>query len=374
MANMLLRAGILGKQAGMANLTEGGMSSSKIHVRFSEHQFVDSEDGYDKYEAYIPGDVLNDATGVLHAGALRIESIDVTDNLPEGIIAVLECAGKGKSNYTTRPLPSACRTTLIDGSVALAGNHVSGFGTAASTIQFQKLLAETIPGCRWAAPCDSPEASIKSDHLSIKWWDRIGTALEDIAHSCKKMADSKGEQLFIIPLKGDNPCCLAKFATDLWVNGGADQLKLKEAFDSSSVVCRDPINGQAVLRISGEKGNAKVEEACKKLSKNIEAGWGHHGFVVRFLTKAQGDIRGTASITFNRRVTGEVHTTATTATRMNIAVPQPAMAIVAADAPSDSAQADMYMAQAPIPQNDAVVAMAQPVTLYQVAAATAPGA
>ena len=129
-----------------------------------------------------------------------------------------------------------------------------------------------------------------------------------------------------------------------------------------------------MLRIFGEKGNAKVEEACKKLSKNIEAGWGHHGFVVRFLTKAQGDIRGTASITFNRRVTGEVHTTATTATRMNIAVPQPAMAVVAADAPSDSAQADMYMAQAPIPQNDAVVAMAQPVTLYQVAAATAPGA
>jgi hypothetical protein len=371
---MQLRDGILGKQAGMANLTEGGMSTSRIHVRFSPGQFVETVDGYDKYEVHIPGDVLNDAVGVLHAGALRIESIEVTDNLPDGIIAVLECAGTGEGSYTTRPLPSACRTTLLDGAVALAGNHVSGFGTAPSKIDFHTLLAENIPGCRWAVPCDSAEAGVKSDHLSIKWWDRIGTALEDISHSCKKMADSKGEQLFIIPLKGDDPCCLAKFATDLWVNGGTEQLKLKEAFDSSSVVCRDPINGQAVLRISGEKGNAKVQEACKKLSKNIEAGWGHHGFIVRFLTKEQGDIKGTANIMFNRRVTGEVHTTATTATRMNIAVPQPVMAAVAIDAPSAIAQADMYMAQEAINQKDAVVAMAQPaVTVYQAAAPAAAG-
>ena len=291
------RGGILSNMASPVACTGGDYT---IGLMFSDAvQDTDCPkrpNGFVKRVFNITGKQLIDGAGVLHAGALRVKRIRVMDQgMCPGVIGIKEMTPCGSG----RALPSATRTTLTNAYGMIAGHHITGCGTSESIINLHEGLGKSIPGCIYLAPTDSEEEQNKSNHLTCKWADWIGTESKDISWACIESSDSNNEPIIGIPLAGTEVDCLSKFAAELYK--GQQLSKVQACFGPTAQVVKTA-SGLPMLRIMGSDGLKKVQAAKAQLAANMAPAWMHHGFQVAHYAP-EGAVINPASIckvTFER--------------------------------------------------------------------------
>lgn len=339
-----LFSGILGRNIGASPLACSGQNT-KMQVYFDKSHVIQSDiPGFAKHQVHIPGSVLCDASGVIHAGALRVHKIDISDNLTHGVVALKEPGC---------PLPSVCRTTFVTPSGNIAGMHVTG-NNCTSTVDLCQNIAGMIPGCAYAAPVSDSEHIQKTDHLTCKWAGRIGTDMDNIASSCIDLSDQT-EPMFGIPLCAmpDKPvCCLSKFATDLYASNNIS--KVKACFGPTAEVVRGA-NGLPMLRIRGSAGLEKVNAAKRQLCTNMTPAFMHHGVDVAVFTPKCVKFRpGTVQLLLHRDVSAGAVTQQMVGEKLNITINNPNTVLSS----PDTIAADLASALV-IPSGDATSAIAQ---------------
>lgn len=337
-------SGILGHSIGASPLACSGQNTRLAVYINGAHEVESDVPGFTKHEVCLPGSMVCDASGVIHAGALRVHKFDIADNLNPGVIALKE---------GSRALPSVSRVTFASPSGAIAGMHCTGAGNT-STVSLCDTVAQMIPGCSYTAPCNSPETHQKSDHLTCKWAGRIGTTMDEIANTCIDLSGN-AEPMFGIPLcsTSDTPaCCLSKFATDLYAANNIS--KVKTCFGNTAEVVRGT-NGLPMLRIRGADGMEKVQAAKLQLCSNMKPAFMHDGINVILYTPSCVNFKpGMVDLTMHRDI---AHGTAVTqqmiGTKLNIAISNPRTTEVT----PDTLAADLASALI-IPSSDASSAVA----------------
>lgn len=269
------RAGILSNMASPVACTGGDYT---IGLMFADA--VEDSDcpkcppGFTKRVFKISGKQLIDGAGVLHAGALRVKRIRVSDHgMCPGVIGIKEMTPCG----TGRALPSATRATLTNAYGMIAGHHMTGCGGSESIVTLHESLGKSIPGCIYMAPTSSEEEINKSNHLTCRWADWIGTDPKDISCYCIESNDSNNEPIIGIPLGGPDVDVLSKFAAELYK--GQQLEKVQACFGQTCEVVKTA-SGLPMLRIKGAAGLKKVQAAKAQLAANMAPSWLHHGFQV----------------------------------------------------------------------------------------------
>ena len=257
-------------------------------------------EGFTKRVFNISGKQVIDGAGVLHAGALRIKGIRIMDrNMPPGVIGIKE----NTPCRMGRALPSATRATLTNQYGMIAGHHLTGCGSSESHVTLHESLGKSIPGCIYICPTDSTDEINKSNHLTCKWADWIGTDPNEISWACIESVDSNGEPIIGIPLAGENQDCLSKFSAELYKGNQLD--KVQACFGSTAVVVKTNC-GLPMLRIMGAAGLKKVQAAKAQLAANMAPAWLHHGFTVAHYAPTGVPIpsNGVCKVTFQRCTNG----------------------------------------------------------------------
>lgn len=337
-------SGILGQSIGMSPLACSG-KNTKICVFFDDSSAVESDcSGFRLHKIHIPGSVLCDSSGVIHAGALRINKIDIADGLQYGVVAL-----KDNDN----PMPTVSRTTIVTPSGNIAGMHCCGNGLS-SSVELCGTMASLIPNCAYIAPSACAETAQKNDHLTCKWAGRIGTTMEDISNTCIDLSDA-ADPMYGIPLcstPGQPACCLSKFATDLYA---ANNLaKVKQCFGQTADVVRGS-NGLPMLRVRGKEGIEKVNAAKAQLCANMKPAFLHHGMSVLVYTPDCVEFKpGMVHLELHRNVERGPVTQKMIGDRLNIAISNPLGAV---EVTPDSLAADLASALV-IPSQDASSAIA----------------
>jgi hypothetical protein len=337
-------SGILGHSVGMSPLACSGQNT-KMSVYIDNSSLAESDcNGFRLHQVHIPGSVLCDASGVIHAGALRVHKIDIADGLQYGVVALKEngCA-----------LPSVNRTTIVTPSGNIAGMHCCGNGLS-SSVELCNSVASMLPNCAYAAPTMCAETAQKNDHLTCKWAGRIGTTMDDISNTCIDLS-SAAEPMYGIPLcstPGQPPCCLSKFATDLYAANNI--AKVKQCFGQTADVVRGS-NGLPMLRVRGKDGIDKVAAAKAQLCANMKPAFLHHGMNVLVYTPDCVKFKpGMVHLELHRDAGGGFVTQKMIGDKLNIAISNPIGTI---DVTPDSIAADLASALV-IPSQDASSAIA----------------
>jgi hypothetical protein len=341
-------SGILGSNIAWSKMADSGQPECKVAVLFDKSCDVESDvPGFRKRIATIDGSTIRDACGVMHAGAMRIEGVSLCDNLGPGM-AVLKERTMDEKGY--RPLPSPTRITLNTSCGSIAGMHCTG-SAHSSDVLLCPVVAGAIENCSWKMPTDDTEELNRINHLTCKWVDHIDTPMDRIAHSCVD-ATSAETPMFGIPLAGSNPCCLAKFTTDLYSK--QDFKKVAHCFGDTTEVVRNSMQ-QPMVRVRGEAGIAKVMAAKQQLYENMRPAFLHDGMhVIHYCPESVPQTTGLIHVVLKRRQPHEnVQTQQMIAEKLDIALP----VVVSQVASTPYTQANALAAATVIPNNEAARAI-----------------
>lgn len=341
-------AGILGSNIAWSKMADSGQPECNIAVLFDKSCDVDSDvPGFRKRLAVIDGSTIRDACGVMHAGAMRIEGVTVGDNLGVGVAVLKERTADAKGY---RPLPTPTRVTLNTSCGSIAGMHCTGSANK-SDIVLCPVVADAIENCSWKMPSDNDEELNRINHLTCKWVDHIDTPMDQIAHSCVD-ATTSADPMYGIPLAGSNPCCLAKFTTDLYSK--QDFKKVAQCFGDTTEVVRNSMQ-QPMVRVRGEAGIAKVLAAKQQLYENMRPSFLHNGLqVIHYCPESVSQTNGIVHVCLKRRQPHEsVQTQHMIAQKLDIALP----VVVSQVASTPYTQANALAAATVIPNNEAARAI-----------------